>query len=81
MYGTAELWNNGRALEPGNELFTQHIGRAAKRAIAALKGRKVGPREYNTQRSAVLRTESRDAAAVTPGGPDGEHVADVRADL
>lgn len=56
MYGTAELWNNGRALEPGNELFTQHIGRAAKRAIAALKGRKVGPREYNTQRSAVLRT-------------------------
>ena len=55
MYGTAELWNNGRALEPGSEKFTEHICAVAKRAIAARKGRKVGPREYNTKRSAVLR--------------------------
>ena len=51
-----ELWNSGSALEPGSELFTAHICKAAKRAIAARKGRKVGPREYNTQRSAVLRS-------------------------
>ena len=56
MHGTAELWNSGSALEPGSELFTAHICKAAKRAIAARKGRKVGPREYNTQRSAVLRS-------------------------
>ena len=55
MYGSAELWNNGHALEPGSELFDTHICKAAKRAIAARKGRKVGVREYSTQRNQVLR--------------------------
>ena len=49
----------GSALELGSELFTAHICKAAKRAIAARKGRKVGPREYNTVRSTVLRSVHR----------------------
>ena len=55
MHGVAELWNTGRALEPGSELFDEQICKAAKRAIAARKGRKVGVREHNTQRNSVLR--------------------------
>ena len=55
MNGTADLWNNGLALEPGSKKFSENINKVAKRAIAARKGWKVGARQWNTQRSSVLR--------------------------
>ena len=55
LYEVTELFNSGRALEPGSACFTDAVAKVAKRAIAARKGRKVGPREYNVKRSSVLR--------------------------
>ena len=50
-----DVWNSSAALQEGDTGFTAAIDRVAKRAIAARKGRKVGPREFNVKRSAVLR--------------------------
>ena len=48
------LFNSGRALEPGAACFTEATMKVAKRAIAARKGRKMGVREFNTVRNAVV---------------------------
>jgi hypothetical protein len=53
-HGVAELWNTACALRPGSTLFGMHIGKVAKRAVAARRGRQVGVREYNTMRSNVM---------------------------
>ena len=55
LYEVTELFNSGRALEPGSACFTDAVAKVAKRAIAARKGRKVGIREYNTVRNGVVR--------------------------
>ena len=55
LFDILDVWNSSKALQEGDTSFTAAINRVAKRAIAARKGRKVGPREYNVKHSAVLR--------------------------
>ena len=55
MYGVLELWNSGKALVPGSDLFDEYVTNVAKRAVDSLKGKFVSVRDMNTLSSKALR--------------------------
>jgi len=55
LNGFLEMWNIGRALQPGSSLFAEYIDGVAQRAMASSKGRQVSVRSRHVTFSNELR--------------------------